>query len=114
MFETLNPLPADPILGLSAAFREDPSAEKIDLGVGVYKDESGATPIMAAVKKAEALRLDAEITKTYQSPAGDPAFDEAIAALLMGEISNAGRVATVQAPGGYGRLAYRGRSAATQ
>ena len=58
MFETLKPLPADPILGLSAAYREDPSGDKIDLGVGVYKDESGATPIMAAVKKAELLRLE--------------------------------------------------------
>ncbi len=104
MFETLNPLPADPILGLSAAFREDPSADKIDLGVGVYKDESGATPIMAAVKQAEARRLESETTKTYQSPAGDPEFDQAIARLLMGDISGEGRVATAQAPGGTGGL----------
>ena len=100
MFEALNPLPADPILGLSAAFREDSNPDKIDLGVGVYKDESGATPIMAAVTKAEALRLDAETTKTYQSPAGDPEFDQAIAELLMGQVSSDGRVATAQAPGG--------------
>jgi aspartate aminotransferase len=104
MFETLSPLPADPILGLSAAFREDPSSDKIDLGVGVYKDESGATPIMAAVKKAEALRLESETTKTYQSPAGDPEFDQAIAGLVLGETGAGGRVATAQAPGGTGGL----------
>ena len=104
MFEALKPLPADPILGLSAAYREDSSVDKIDLGVGVYKDETGATPIMAAVKKAEALRLDRENTKTYQSPAGDPEFDRAIAELLLPEVSAQGRVATAQAPGGTGGL----------
>jgi aspartate aminotransferase len=104
MFEALNPLPADPILGLSAAFRQDDNPDKIDLGVGVYKDESGATPIMGAVKKAEARRLDSETTKTYQSPAGDPEFDLAIAELLLGKMSTEGRVATAQAPGGTGGL----------
>ncbi len=77
MFSTLKPLPADPILGLSAAYNLDSNPNKIDLGVGVYKDEDGHTPIMAAVKQAEQLRLDTETTKTYQSPAGDQEFDSA-------------------------------------
>lgn len=104
MFEALSPLAADPILGLSAAYREDTNPDKIDLGVGVYKDESGTTPIMAAVKKAEQLRLESETTKTYQSPAGDPEFDEAIAGLLLGDAAADYRSATVQAPGGTGGL----------
>ena len=62
MFEALTPLPADPILGLSAAYKQHANPDKIDLGV--YKDESGATPIMATVNKAEKMRLETEITKT--------------------------------------------------
>jgi aspartate aminotransferase len=99
MFEALSPLAADPILGLSAAYREDTNPDKIDL-----EDESGTTPIMAAVKKAEQLRLESETTKTYQSPAGDPEFDEAIAGLLLGDAAADYRSATVQAPGGTGGL----------
>jgi aspartate aminotransferase len=104
MFEALSPLPADPILGLSAAYKQDVNPDKIDLGVGVYKDEAGATPIMAAVKQAEQLRLDTETTKTYQSPAGDPQFDEAVADLLLGDTLANCRVASVQVPGGTGGL----------
>ena len=104
MFEALSPLPADPILGLSAAYKQDVNPDKIDLGVGVYKDEAGATPIMAAVKQAEQLRLETETTKTYQSPAGDPEFDEAVAGLLLGDTLTNCRVASVQVPGGTGGL----------
>jgi aspartate aminotransferase len=104
MFETLSPLAADPILGLSAAYKQDISPDKIDLGVGVYKDESGHTPIMVAVKRAEQIRLESETTKTYLSPAGDPDFDRDIAALLLGEAVEHCRVDSVQVPGGTGGL----------
>ena len=61
MFNNLETLPPDPILGLSAAFKQDPRSEKIDLGVGVYKDAQGNTPVMAAVKEAERQFLGIEV-----------------------------------------------------
>ena len=63
MFQKLSPLAADPILGLMAAYRLDNNAHKIDLGVGVYKDETGATPVMRAVKEAESRLLATQKTK---------------------------------------------------
>jgi len=107
MFESLNQLPADPILGLLSAFREDSHPQKVDLGVGVYKDEVGHTAIMAAVKKAEAIRLEKEDSKTYIGPAGAPGFNTAIQQLMMGEghpvlIEN--RMRTSATPGGCGAL----------
>lgn len=104
MFDALSPLPADPILGLSAAYKQDSNPNKIDLGVGVYKDESGNTPILEAVRQAEQRRLESETTKTYQSPAGDPDFDRLIARLLLGDAVDSCRVDSVQAPGGTGGL----------
>lgn len=104
MFSELSPLPADPILGLTAAYKSDQNPHKIDLGVGVYKDEVGHTPIMEAVKRAEQLRLDSENTKTYQSPAGDPEYDRLISELLLGDIVSKCRVDSVQVPGGTGGL----------
>ena len=74
MFESLGPMPPDSILGLMEAFREDPRSGKIDLGVGVYKDAKGETPVLSAVKKAEALRLETESTKSYIGPAGAAAL----------------------------------------
>ena len=68
------------------------------------KDEAGATPILDAVKQAESLRLEAETTKTYQSPAGDPEFDRLAAELLLGDAVDSVRVDAVQAPGGTGGL----------
>ncbi|MFT4825531.1 MAG: aspartate aminotransferase [Halioglobus sp.] len=104
MFSELSPLPADPILGLTAAYKSDQNPQKIDLGVGVYKDEVGHTPIMEAVKRAEQLRLDSENTKTYQSPAGDPEYDRLISQLLLGDCVSICRVDSVQVPGGTGGL----------
>ena len=63
MFEALPQLPADPILGLSASFKADNNPNKIDLGVGVYKDESGHTPILAAVQQAQSILLEKETSK---------------------------------------------------
>lgn len=107
MFEHLDLLPADPILGLMAEYRADPSPTKLDLGVGVYKDPQGRTPVMAAVRAAELLQVNEQDTKTYLSPAGNPAFNQAIARLVLGAEHPAlitGRAMAMQAPGGCGAL----------
>lgn len=106
MFETLNPVAPDPILGVSAAFNQDPSTDKVDLGVGVYKDEAGKTPIPRAVKRAEAEIIAAQTTKSYLSPVGNPRFNALVAELTLGS-DFAGRkadLALAQAPGGSGAL----------
>lgn len=107
MFEGLKPLPQDPILQLMQTFREDPREHKIDLGIGVYKDDAGNTPIMTAVHQAERRLLESESTKSYVGPAGSPGFGRAMADLVLGEGSSLirdGRVAVVQTPGGCGAL----------
>ncbi|MCG8414798.1 MAG: aspartate/tyrosine/aromatic aminotransferase [Pseudomonadales bacterium] len=107
MFEALQPLPPDPILGLSAAFRADTNSKKVDLGVGVYKDAAGNTPVMRAVKKAEELLLSGQATKAYVGPTGFGEYNEIIASMLLGEElkqSLGGRRVTVQTPGGCGGL----------
>lgn len=107
MFDSLKPLSADPILGLMAAHRSDSNPRKIDLGVGVYKDEHGNTPVMRAVKAAEARLLQDQSTKTYVSPAGSVAFNALIADLVLGdELSGSlgDRRVTFQTPGGCGGL----------
>ena len=107
MFSSLDILPSDPILGLMAEFRNDPNPNKVDLGVGVYKNEVGLTPIMAAVKTAEQHVFAGEDTKSYIGPAGMPEFNEAIKKLIFGESHPAlqsNRVATVLTPGGCGAL----------
>jgi aspartate aminotransferase len=107
MFASLSLLPADPILGLSIAYQQDSNPSKVDLGVGVYKDDTGHTPIMAAVSAAEHLRLQRENSKVYTSPGGYPGANEAVTRLIYGAghpsvIS--GRVRTIQTPGGCGAL----------
>ena len=107
MFNTLKPMSADPILGLLAFYREDHHTHQIDLGIGIYKDESGETPVMSAVKKAEALILKSQKSKSYVAPTGSASFNSAIAELLLGKDINASlgkRRATIQAPGGCGGL----------
>ena len=107
MFETLNALNPDPILGLMAAYRQDSNTHKVDLGVGVYKDEVGHTPIMASVQRADAEHRAAETSKTYVGPPGDAEFNQQIQALIFGASSQAhadNRVRTVQTPGGCGAL----------
>jgi aspartate aminotransferase len=107
MFESLKPVGMDPILGLMAAFRADDRANKIDLGVGVYQDDRGRTPVMASVKEAEAQLMTLETTKSYQGIAGDPDYNQRILQLLLGtehSILNSGRIKTIQAPGGSGAL----------
>ncbi|TVQ56504.1 MAG: aspartate/tyrosine/aromatic aminotransferase [Rhodobacteraceae bacterium] len=102
MFETLQTPPPDKILALSAAFRADPRTEKLDLGVGVYKDEAGETVILNTVKTAERRLLETQTTKTYVSPAGDEGFNAAMAKLVFGDAVEPARIAAVQTPGGTG------------
>jgi aspartate aminotransferase len=107
MFTALESYPPDPILRLLADFRADPNPHKVDLGVGVYKDETGHTPIMGAVKAAEARVFAGEDTKSYIGPAGVPEFNVAIKDLIFGPqhpVLAEGRVATVLTPGGCGAL----------
>lgn len=107
MFERFDLLPPDPILGLLAAFREDAAPQKVDLGVGVYKDEQGNTPILEAVKVAEGQLLQEQQTKTYLGPAGNDQFNAAIGKLVLGAehpVLRDARVRTTQAPGGSGAL----------
>ena len=75
MFDQLSSLPPDPILGLMAAYRVDNNPNKIDLGVGVYKDETGTTPVMKAVKAAESRLLSTQDSKAYVGPVGLDTFN---------------------------------------
>lgn len=107
MLETLDGLPPDPILGLMAAYREDPRPEKVDLGVGVYRDEHGETPILDCVRAAEQRRFESETTKAYIGPPGTPGFNLATQKLMFGATHAAvreRRIAGVQTPGGCGAL----------
>ena len=107
MFENLKPVAIDPILGLMIAFKADNRLEKIDLGVGVYQDDRGRTPVMASVKEAEARLMEVETTKSYQGMAGDPDYNHRLLELLFGgehSILKSGRIKSIQAPGGSGAL----------
>ena len=100
MFETLAAPKEDAIIALMQAYAADPRPDKIDLGVGVYRDERGHTPVMAAVKAAEAQILQAQDSKSYLSLAGDAAFLNTMESLLLGGAVPSERVAAVGAPGG--------------
>lgn len=107
MFAQLQPVATDPILGLMAAYKEDPNPNKVDLGVGVYKDEQGHTAVLKCVKEAEALRLKQEDSKTYIGMAGDLGFNAHIEKLAFGashKVLLANRVTTAHTPGGTGAL----------
>ena len=104
MFEQLKEQPADKILALMAAYREDPRDDKIDLGVGVYKDAEGKTPIMRAIKAAEKQLWEAEETKSYTGLAGDPGFADAMVSLVLGDAVERGSVAAAATPGGTGAV----------
>ena len=104
MFESLTAAPPDAILGLTEAFKKDPSSEKIKLGVGVYKDASGSTPILDCVKQAERRLIESESSKAYLAIDGNPDYARHVPALLFAEQVDAVRLATVQTPGGTGAL----------
>jgi len=107
MFERLDRLPNDPILGLMATFRADPDPRKVDLGVGVYRDDRGETPILGAVKRAEQAVFEKEMTKVYVAPTGNAAFNTAMERLVFGDahaVFAAKRLRAIQSPGGCGAL----------
>jgi len=106
MLDNLDRLPPDPILGVTAAFRRDASPKKVDLGVGVYRDDSGNTPVPAAVRAAERDMIAQQTTKTYVGPAGNVEFNERIVELALGTLARElqERTATIQTVGGCGAL----------
>ncbi len=105
MFETLNELPPDAILVLIGEHQSDPRDNKIDLGIGVYRDESGQTPILNSVKKAERHVVDTQATKTYLGSGGNHSFNDAIQSVIFGTSADgAERITTFQTPGGSGSL----------
>lgn len=107
MFEQITPAPPDAILGLTEAFKKDPNPNKINLGVGVYKDAEGRTPVLQSVKRAEERILKSESTKTYLAIDGSPEYAAAVQELLFGKAHEAlqsKRAVTAQAPGGTGAL----------
>ncbi|MFA0439827.1 aromatic amino acid aminotransferase [Vibrio sp. 10N.286.49.C2] len=111
MFEKVVAAPADPILGLTEEFKKDTRAEKINLGVGIYKNEQGQTPVLATVKKAEAALLENEKTKSYLTIEGTAEYGLAVQKLLFGEesqIVTQKLAKTAQAPGGTGALRVAG------
>ncbi|MEL6794959.1 MAG: aminotransferase class I/II-fold pyridoxal phosphate-dependent enzyme, partial [Pseudomonadota bacterium] len=104
MLSVLTPSPNDPILQLAVDFRADPRANKLDLGVGVYKNAAGETVIPEAVKAAEAKILDEQRTKSYVGLLGDVEFTCEMTGLVLGDAAPADRLAAIQTPGGGGAL----------
>ena len=104
MFESLQPAAADVILGLIAEHRDDPRPEKIDLGVGVYRNAAGETPILDVVKKAEHRLVGTQTSKSYIGTAGDPEFNAAMQELAFADAVANDRLGTIQTPGGSGSL----------
>lgn len=104
MFENLKPQSPDKILMLMQMFGDDPRHDKIDLGVGVYKNAEGQTPVMRAVKAAERRLVEEQTTKTYTGLAGDPAFADAMIALILGDAVPRDTVAAAATPGGTGAV----------
>ncbi|MEM9172566.1 MAG: amino acid aminotransferase [Pseudomonadota bacterium] len=111
MLFDVEPLPGDPILELMAAYRADASDRKVDLGVGVYQDDAGNTPVLTAVSEAEAQILKQQTTKSYVGIAGAAEFNDQMATMLFGASHpslQAGRIVTVQSAGGSGGLRVAG------
>jgi aspartate aminotransferase len=104
MFDQLKAQPQDKILQLIAMYRDDPRTTKIDLGVGVYKDATGLTPVMRAVKAAEKKLWETETTKTYTGLAGEPAYNAALSAMILGDAVATDRLASIATPGGTGAI----------
>jgi aspartate aminotransferase len=106
MFDRLTALPTDPILGLSIKYKKDTNPKKIDLGVGVYKNEAGQTTVLNCVKKAEQHRTDTEDSKVYIGSAGAALFNDEMAKLIFGthKVLLENRARTISTPGGTGSL----------
>lgn len=104
MFETLKATPPDKIIELMTLFRADPRTDKIDLGVGVFKDAAGRTPVMRAVKAAERRMVEEQDSKAYVGLLGDPGFVDGMAELALGPSVPVERLAGAQTPGGTGAI----------
>ena len=108
MFDHLDLLPADPILGLSQVFAKDKCSDKVNLSVGVYQDDSGNTPVLDIVRRAQQIMLDEQTCKAYIAQAGDAGFLSGMSELVLGpiaaQLATDNRVATVQTPGGCGAV----------
>lgn len=104
MLGSLKPQQPDKILALMGEFQADTRQGKIDLGVGVYRDASGRTPIMRAVKEAERRLVETETTKTYTALPGEPAFRAAMTGMILGDAVPAGRAASLATVGGTGAI----------
>jgi aromatic-amino-acid transaminase len=104
MFNALEAQDPDKILMLMQQFKDDPREAKVDLGVGVYKDASGNTPVMASVKEAEHRLWEDQSTKSYVGLTGDPAFSDAMISLVLGDAVQRAQVAAAATPGGTGAV----------
>jgi len=102
MFENLKAQPADKILALMQAYRDDPRDTKIDLGVGVYKNAEGVTPVMRAVKAAEQKIWEEQQSKAYTGLIGDPAYSDAMIKLILGDAVARENIGAAATPGGTG------------
>jgi aspartate aminotransferase len=104
MLSNLKPQPADKILQIQTLFRADPRTDKIDLGVGVYKNAEGVTPVMRAIKAAEQQLWQEQTTKAYVGLAGDPAYSAAMRDLILDGAVDENRIAAIATPGGTGAI----------
>ena len=104
LLQRLTTQPADPLLSIIGAYRADRRDHKIDVGVGVYRDAEGRTPILEAVKIAEERLLRDQATKGYLGPEGDVAFVEALRRLILGDADRCATISGLQTPGGTGAL----------
>lgn len=107
MWKGIEAAPADAILGLTEAFKKDSNPQKVNLGVGVYKDDAGKTPVLKCIKAAEKKLIEIQASKSYLPISGDPDFAKSVQKLLFGvnsEVISGSRAATIQTPGGTGAL----------
>jgi len=100
----LEPVAEDPLIGLIALVNADPRPDKIDVGVGVFRDGAGNTPILKVMKEAEQRLVDTQVTKAYLGSSGDKRFAELLRPILLGEHAGDERISGVQTPGGCGAL----------
>jgi len=103
VFAGLKPQAPDALLSLIGLYRRDPRPEKIDLGVGVFRDDVGATPVLASVKAAERLLLEGQATKAYLGPEGDIGYLDLLKPIIFGDRIDHEMFA-VQTPGGTGAI----------
>ncbi|HTG79957.1 MAG TPA: aromatic amino acid transaminase [Sphingomicrobium sp.] len=103
-FDALGDVQSDSLLALIAMANADPRPDKIDVGVGVYRDGVGNTPILRAVKKAEKLLWESQQTKSYIGGFGDKRYTELLRPIVLGRHANDDRIAGLHTPGGCGAL----------